>query len=233
MHAEIEDRVEPSPVAGGRGDLRRDEREPGSEHETEPPHGSRAAGGVDGPAAHSAPQHDAGREGEPGCDGQQTRAGGPFDAPLRGGVASPPQLVRGEPDEGGGGADEHERAGATGERPLGADLRRADVRSLPGPHHGWVMVAHAHAPGPGGLGQEGEPPLVPFPAVLGEREAEVLEVTPVDIHGVSYADVTLAFSDGVVASARLGRESIPVDLAAGTRVLVQVAMNVIVGVREA
>ena len=61
----------------------------------------------------------------------------------------------------------------------------------------------------------------------------MLEVTPVEIHGVPYADVTLAYPEGVVASARLGRESIPVDLAMGERVWVQAAMNVIVGVRRA
>ncbi|MGZ8599149.1 MAG: hypothetical protein ACXWX6_02960 [Actinomycetota bacterium] len=69
--------------------------------------------------------------------------------------------------------------------------------------------------------------------MLGEREAEVLEVTPVEIHGVPYADLTLAYPDGVVVSARLGRESIPGDLATGERVWVQAAMNVIVGVRRA
>ncbi len=75
--------------------------------------------------------------------------------------------------------------------------------------------------------------LVPFRAVLGEREAEVLELTPVDIHGVPYADLVVKYPDGVVASARLGRESIPVDLAVGERVLVQAAMSVIVGARRA
>ena len=69
--------------------------------------------------------------------------------------------------------------------------------------------------------------------MLGEREAEVLEVTPVEIHGVTYADVKFAYPDGVVASARLGRESIPVELAVGEHVWVQTAMNVIVGVRRA
>ena len=75
--------------------------------------------------------------------------------------------------------------------------------------------------------------LLPLPAVLREHEAEVLEITPVEIHGVPYADVTLMYPDGVVASARLGRESIPVGLAAGQPVLVQSAMNVVVGVRRA
>jgi len=74
--------------------------------------------------------------------------------------------------------------------------------------------------------------LVALPAMLGERQAEVLEVTPVEIHGVPYADVTIAYPDGVVASARLGRESIPVNLAAGEQVVVRSAMNVVVGVRR-
>ena len=69
--------------------------------------------------------------------------------------------------------------------------------------------------------------------MLGEREAEVLEVTPVEIHGVPYADVTVGYPDGVVASARLGRESIPVDLGVRDRVVVRAAMSVIVAVRRA
>lgn len=69
--------------------------------------------------------------------------------------------------------------------------------------------------------------------MLGEREAVVLEVASVEIHGVPYADVTVRYPDEVVASARLGRESIPVDLAVGDRVIVQAAMSVIVGVRRA
>ena len=69
--------------------------------------------------------------------------------------------------------------------------------------------------------------------MLGDREAEVIEVTPIEIHGVPYADLVVKYPDGVVASTRLGRESIPVDLAAGERVLVQAAMSVIVGVRRA
>ena len=68
--------------------------------------------------------------------------------------------------------------------------------------------------------------------MLAEREAEVLEVSPVRIHGVPYADVSVRYPDGVVASARLGRESIPVDLSVGERVMVQAAMSVIVAVRR-
>jgi len=45
--------------------------------------------------------------------------------------------------------------------------------------------------------------------VLGEREAEVLDVRRVDVHGVGYADLTLVFEDGVVESARIGSEGTP------------------------
>lgn len=58
------------------------------------------------------------------------------------------------------------------------------------------------------------------------------EVTTLEIHGVPYADLTVAFDDGVVASGRLGAESIPGDLEVGDRVLVQVAMNVMLAVRR-
>ncbi len=82
-------------------------------------------------------------------------------------------------------------------------------------------------------GRRGPRASVPLPAVLGEREAEVREVVPVEIHGMPLVDVAVSFPDGVVASARLGRESIPVDLSPGERVWVRMAMNVIVGVRRA
>ncbi|HSD49603.1 MAG TPA: hypothetical protein VLE71_07220 [Actinomycetota bacterium] len=68
--------------------------------------------------------------------------------------------------------------------------------------------------------------------MLTDREAEVLEVSPVQIHGVPYVDLTIRYPEGVVASARLGRESIPVDLRVGERVMVQAAMSVIVAVRR-
>ena len=68
--------------------------------------------------------------------------------------------------------------------------------------------------------------------MLGEREATVREVTAMEIHGVPYADLTVEFGDGVVASGRLGAESIPVDLAVGEHVLVQVAMSVMLSVRR-
>ena len=74
---------------------------------------------------------------------------------------------------------------------------------------------------------------VRYPAVLGEREALVLEVKSWDVHGVGYVDVTVAYRDRSVETARLGRESVPTDLAAGDEVLVSTAVNMIVGIRRA
>ena len=64
--------------------------------------------------------------------------------------------------------------------------------------------------------------------MLGEREAVVLEVRPFDIHGAAHVDVTLTYEDRSVETARLGSESVPGGLAAGDRVLVMKAMNVVV-----
>jgi hypothetical protein len=68
--------------------------------------------------------------------------------------------------------------------------------------------------------------------VLGEREALVIEVKPWDVHGVRYVDVTVAYRDRTIQTARLGSESVPHDLVAGEEVLVRNAMNVIVEVRR-
>jgi hypothetical protein len=68
--------------------------------------------------------------------------------------------------------------------------------------------------------------------VLGEQEALVVEVKPWDVHGVSYVDVTVAYRDRTIETARLGRESVPDDLVAGEEVLVSKAVNMIVGVRR-
>ena len=68
--------------------------------------------------------------------------------------------------------------------------------------------------------------------MLGEREAVVLEVTPFDLHGVRYSDLTLTFPDRSVLTARLGPESVPQGLAAGDRVLATMAANMVVAVRR-
>lgn len=69
--------------------------------------------------------------------------------------------------------------------------------------------------------------------MLGDREALVLAVGSLDVHGVGYVDVTLGFRDGTMASARLGRESVPEDLRKGESVLVATAMNVVLTIRRA
>jgi len=43
--------------------------------------------------------------------------------------------------------------------------------------------------------------------MLGEREAVVVEVKPWDVHGVGYVDVTVAYPDRMLETARLGRTS--------------------------
>jgi hypothetical protein len=68
---------------------------------------------------------------------------------------------------------------------------------------------------------------------LGEQEAIVIEVKPWDVHGVGYIDVTVTYRDRSVETARLGRESVPEDLAAGDEVMVSKAVNMIVGLRRA
>ncbi len=72
---------------------------------------------------------------------------------------------------------------------------------------------------------------VRYATVLGEQEAVVIEVKPWDVHGVGYLDVTVAYRDRSVETARLGRESVPEGLAAGDQVLVSRAVNMIVGLR--
>jgi hypothetical protein len=69
-------------------------------------------------------------------------------------------------------------------------------------------------------------------SVLGEQEAVVVEIRPLDVHGVGHVDVTLLFPDRSVETARLGSESVAAGLVAGDTVLVSRAMNVIVEVRR-
>ena len=68
--------------------------------------------------------------------------------------------------------------------------------------------------------------------MLGDREAVVVEVKPWDVHGVGYVDVTVAYPDRVLETARLGAESIPEGLLVGERVFVSSAVNMIVAIRR-
>jgi hypothetical protein len=67
---------------------------------------------------------------------------------------------------------------------------------------------------------------------MGEQEALVVDVATFDVHGVDYVDVTLAFRDRSVETARLGRESVPADLRQGEEVLVSKAVNVVISIRR-
>jgi hypothetical protein len=67
---------------------------------------------------------------------------------------------------------------------------------------------------------------------MGERQATVREVREFDLHGTRYVDVTVAYADEVLETARLGGESVPDRLQEGERVLVVRAVNMIVSIRR-
>jgi hypothetical protein len=69
--------------------------------------------------------------------------------------------------------------------------------------------------------------------VLDAADALVMEVRAFDVHGVGHVDVTVAFRDRSVATARLGAESVPDDLAVGQRVVVRRVANMIVAIERA
>ena len=60
----------------------------------------------------------------------------------------------------------------------------------------------------------------------------VLDVRPVDLHGVIYRDVTVAFPDRSTGQARLGPEGVPTDLEPGEVVLATKVVNMIVSLRR-
>jgi hypothetical protein len=68
--------------------------------------------------------------------------------------------------------------------------------------------------------------------MLGDREAMVTEVKSFDLHGVTFDDLALIFSDGSTQSARLGPEGVPDGLRAGDGVLVTMAANMVVSLRH-
>lgn len=68
--------------------------------------------------------------------------------------------------------------------------------------------------------------------MIGEAEALVVDVHPFDVHGVGYVDVTVAYRDRTTATARLGRESVPEDLAAGEQVIARLVANMIVSIER-
>jgi len=68
--------------------------------------------------------------------------------------------------------------------------------------------------------------------MLGEEEAVILEVTPLDLHGVTYYDLAVGFRDRSVQQARLGAESVPGGLRSGEQVLATRVANMVVSIRR-
>ncbi len=67
---------------------------------------------------------------------------------------------------------------------------------------------------------------------MGDVEAVVVEVKPFDLHGVRYHDVTIAYPDRRVDTARLGPEGVPDDLRPGEQVLVTRVANMVVSIHR-
>jgi hypothetical protein len=68
--------------------------------------------------------------------------------------------------------------------------------------------------------------------MLGEEEAIVIEVSSLDLHGVTYYDLSVGFPDGTARQARLGAESVPDALRKDDRVLATVVANMVISVRR-
>ena len=68
--------------------------------------------------------------------------------------------------------------------------------------------------------------------MLGEADAIVVDVRPFDVHGVGYVDVTVTYRDRTVATARLGRESVPDGIQPGDEVVVRTAANMVVAIER-
>jgi hypothetical protein len=68
--------------------------------------------------------------------------------------------------------------------------------------------------------------------MMGETEAVVVEIRPFDLHGVTYHDVTIAYPNDRVETARLGPESVPDQLRAGEKVLATRVANMVISLRR-
>jgi hypothetical protein len=68
--------------------------------------------------------------------------------------------------------------------------------------------------------------------MMGELEAVVVAITPFNLHGVVYSDVTLSYRDRSVEQARLGPEGVPQDLIAGETVLATRVANMVISLRR-
>ncbi len=68
--------------------------------------------------------------------------------------------------------------------------------------------------------------------MLGEVEAVVLQATPMNVHGVVYHDIRIAYRDRSVDEARLGPEGVPEDLREGDIVLATKVANMVISLRR-
>lgn len=68
--------------------------------------------------------------------------------------------------------------------------------------------------------------------MMGELEAVVVKITPFNLHGVMYSDVTIVYKDRTVDEARLGPEGVPEHLEAGEAVLATRVANMVVSLRR-
>jgi hypothetical protein len=68
--------------------------------------------------------------------------------------------------------------------------------------------------------------------MLGEQDAVVMGVRPFPLHGVTYYDVAVRFSDQTVERARLGPEGVPGGLHPGEQVLATRVGNMVVSLRR-
>lgn len=60
----------------------------------------------------------------------------------------------------------------------------------------------------------------------------VLQATPLNVHGVIYHDVKIAYRDRSVDEARLGPEGVPEDLREGEIVLATKVANMVISLRR-
>ena len=68
--------------------------------------------------------------------------------------------------------------------------------------------------------------------MLGEQDAVVVEVRPFPLHGVTYFDVAVRFSDQTIEQARLGPEGVPGGLHPGEQILATRVGNMVVSLRR-
>jgi hypothetical protein len=68
--------------------------------------------------------------------------------------------------------------------------------------------------------------------MLGEQDAVVMGVRPFPLHGVTYYDVAVRFSDQTIEQARLGPEGVPRGLHPGEQVRATRVGSMVVSLRR-